>query len=607
MSLQPRRVMLILSELAHLDAWLQLAAQMMPPDGQVLLRALVSVEAERSISEGASLAREWREALEALFAKHPIAHDEYRVIVDHQPFARVLEEIAHPTPDLLIVQWMGPYVPTGRLSTEDLFQRAPCNLVLLHGKEWHGGGRVLLSLRGGPNLTLGLQVAKALSAGDEISLLHVLPPASEIANLEVVMSAEPQVSRSITLSSGVVEGVTREVAGHKAVVLGAGLRQLGRKVAGVSNTIARIFDKVNVPLALVSSYIQEDLQFHAPQKATPEHVEATLSQKVDRWFAENTFHSNEFADLRALLDMKERQGLSISVGLPALNEEGTVGEVISILKKHLMDDLPLVDELVLIDSNSTDRTVEIAESLGVPVYKHPQILPEVGTFRGKGEALWKSLHVLKGDIIAWVDTDITNMHPRFIYGIIGPLLKYPHLQYVKGFYQRPIQVGDSLQAYGGGRVTELVARPMFNLFYPELSGIIQPLSGEYAGRRKALERVPFYTGYGVETALLIDLLTQFGLEALAQTDLEVRVHHNQPLVGLSKMAFALHQVFIERIEQRYGAQLLEQANRSMKLIVQEPERFGLEVHAIRDIERPPILEVDAYRQRHPTPSQSTEG
>jgi glucosyl-3-phosphoglycerate synthase len=143
-------------------------------------------------------------------------------------------------------------------------------------------------------------------------------------------------------------------------------------------------------------------------------------------------------------------------------------------------------------------------------------------------------------------------------------------------------------------VTELVARPLLNLFYPELSGIIQPLSGEYAGRRAALEQLPFFSGYGVETGLLIDLHTLYGLDAIAQTDLEIRVHHNQPLTNLSKMSFAILQVFIARLESRYGVQLLDKANRSMKLVVQEPERFGLDIAQIDDVERPPMTTVAAY-------------
>ena len=234
---------------------------------------------------------------------------------------------------------------------------------------------------------------------------------------------------------------------------------------------------------------------------------------VDRWFAENTFHAKEFQDLRKLVDLKERQGLTISVGLPALNEEATIGRVIARLKGPLMDRLPLIDQLVVIDSSSTDRTAEIAREHGVPVFEHRTILPEMGSFIGKGEALWKSLHVLDGDIVAWIDTDIRNIQPRFVYGLLGPLLAQPRIQYVKGFYQRPIRESGTLLAEGGGRVTELMARPLINLFVPELSGLVQPLAGEYAGRRALLESVSFFTGYAVEMGLLIDTLDAVGLSA----------------------------------------------------------------------------------------------
>ncbi|MBL8164945.1 MAG: glucosyl-3-phosphoglycerate synthase [Anaerolineae bacterium] len=360
-----------------------------------------------------------------------------------------------------------------------------------------------------------------------------------------------------------------------------------------SSILETVYEQTTLPVTIVRAWRPEQLAFHPP--VLLRDVEPDVSRRVDRWFAEHSFHSDQFSDLKSLLALKEKRGWSISVGLPALNEGATVAHVIRTLKQSLMDDLPLVDEIVLIDSNSTDDTVEQAEAAGIPVYRHPEILPEVGSFRGKGEALWKSQQVLRGDIIVWVDTDISNIHPRFVYGLIGPLLKDPDLQYVKGFYRRPIQMGKKLQAVGGGRVTELVARPMFNLFFPEISGFVQPLSGEYAGRRAALEQMPFFTGYGVETGLLIDLHQQFGLDALAQSDLEVRVHTNQPLDKLSKMAFAIMQVFISRLESRYGVQILDIANRTMKLVIQESERFALEVEQIGDEERPPILTLANYR------------
>lgn len=360
--------------------------------------------------------------------------------------------------------------------------------------------------------------------------------------------------------------------------------------------ISEVFQRSGLPVILVRGAIQESFDFHLPYALTGE---VPLSTRVDRWFAQNTFHSGEFDDLQELQLLKEKRGLTISIALPSLNEAATVGTVIQTLKTAFMEQTQLVDEIVLIDSHSTDETVSIAQSLGIPTYIHQQILTDqVGTYHGKGEALWKSLYVTKGDIIVWIDTDITNIHPRFIYGLLGPLLKHPRIHYVKGFYARPIQVDGKLQAFGGGRVTELVARPLLNLFYPELSGIVQPLSGEYAGRRSVLEQLPFFSGYGVETGLLLDLHERYGLDAIAQVDLELRVHHNQPLVNLSKMSFTILQVFIARIENRYGIQLLDKANQTMKLVIQEPERFALDIAQIADIERPPMSSISAYQQRN---------
>ena len=290
--------------------------------------------------------------------------------------------------------------------------------------------------------------------------------------------------------------------------------------------------------------------------------------------------------------------MTISLGLPALNEEETIGTIIKTIKSKLMEEVPLLDEIVLIDSGSTDYTVDIALEQDIPVYQHTEILPQYGSVRGKGEALWKSLHVLKGDLVAWIDTDIVNIHPRFVYGILGPLLYRDTVQYVKGFYRRPLKVGESYQAGGGGRVTELVARPLFNLLYPELSGIIQPLSGEYAGRRSALERTPFYVGYGVETGLLLNLVERYGISGIAQVDLRQRIHHNQSLSALSQMAFAIIQVVFDHLERRNKVELLSEVNRTMKIIRYEMDTYMLEERPISDQLRPPIITIPEYRARH---------
>jgi glucosyl-3-phosphoglycerate synthase len=327
--------------------------------------------------------------------------------------------------------------------------------------------------------------------------------------------------------------------------------------------------------------------------------ESTSSQAisilVDKWFAENTFHADEFADLKRLVALKEEQNLTISLALPALNEEETVGKVIKTIKKALMEKVPLLDEIVLIDSDSTDKTRSIAEKLGVPVHIHQKMLPELGPRRGKGEALWKSLLATKGDIIAWIDTDIVNIDPRFVYGIIGPLLLNPKIQFVKGFYRRPLRIGDKVQAGGGGRVTEITARPLLNLFYPELSGVIQPLSGEYAGRRKGLEQCPFFSGYGVETGLLIDMLEKFGLSSIAQVDLLERVHHNQTLEALSKMSFAIIQAVMRKLESHYERAFVADVNKTMKLIRYEEGGYFLDVEEIAEKERPPMIKLPEYQ------------
>jgi glucosyl-3-phosphoglycerate synthase len=590
-------VMVALTDVTYVDAWVKLGLKLADEHGHVRLRGMVTIPEGQSLSEGATQARAIRDQIRAVALADVLVEDSVEVRVDYHPMAAILEETDAEPVDLLLAQWAGPTAHTGGLNTDEILQHARCDVVLLHGDDWHVPGRVLLSLRGGPNLTLGVKVAEAL-AGDsgDITLFHAVDRGRSAPDLGAILRGHSRIARTMTSYSDTMAELISEAAHHKAIVMGARFQQPEILGSSASPVMTQVYQAVDKPMVLVRAWHPEEVRFHAP--STLVRPELNLSARVDRWFAENTFHSSEFDDLRALMGLKERQGVTISVALPALNEEETVGLVIDTVKSALMDEVPLVDEIVLIDSMSTDNTVSIAEARGIPVYRHPEILPEVGSYRGKGEALWKSLHVTTGDIVAWIDTDISNIHPRFVYGLLGPLLRRPQLQYVKGFYQRPIKVGDTLQAYGGGRVTELVARPLLNLYYPELSGIIQPLSGEYAGRRAALESLPFFSGYGVETGLLIDMHDRFGLDAIAQTDLEQRVHHNQPLVGLSKMSFAILQVFISRLENRYGVSLLDHANKSMKLVAQAPDRFALDVVEITDVERPAMNTIPAYMQRY---------
>jgi glucosyl-3-phosphoglycerate synthase len=257
------------------------------------------------------------------------------------------------------------------------------------------------------------------------------------------------------------------------------------------------------------------------------------------------FHHGQFADVEALVGLKK--GQRISVCIPTLNEADTIGAIVSIIHRELVARFGLVDEILVIDSDSADATVEIARAAGASVHRSAAILPAAGSHPGKGENLWKALHVSTGNIICYIDGDISNFHPGFITGLVGPLLTTPDIDYVKAFYERPLTQGDDFQANGGGRVSEILIRPMISLFYPALIDIFQPLAGEYAARRTILESLAFPTGYGVEIAHLIDLAAAGKFDRIAQTDLVRRVHRNRGEHELGSMAFALLKVIFRRL------------------------------------------------------------
>jgi glucosyl-3-phosphoglycerate synthase len=503
--------------------------------------------------------------------------------------------------DLVLLGWQEDHSSSERLfgpPIDELLRTPPCDVVVARLQGDQPWQRVLLPVRGGPHTPLACNVAFALaeSTNAAITVLYASDPRrpDDLAARESLQSlrAMPRISRWLERAIPARQAILAEAPDHQAIVIGVTGRR-GDPEAPIGPLADQILRSAATNVLLVRHRMAQAEE----QAQQIWQQQRDLSATVDRWFAENTFSSADFEDVQRLVALKRQQGVTVSLALPALNEEETIGEIIATVKRALVDEAPLLDEVVLIDSQSTDRTREIAASLGIPVHIHQEILPQYGAFRGKGEALWKSLYVLSGDIIAWVDTDIKNFHPRFIYGVLGPLLREPRLMYCKGFYRRPIQMGETIAATGGGRVTELTARPLLNLFYPELSGIVQPLSGEYAVRREAAEWAPFFTGYGVETGLLIDILEQHGLSALAQVDLQQRIHRNQELIPLGRMAFAIIQVVMQRLEQRQRVQLLEPVNQSMKLIqYAEDDRFHLEVREIRDHERPAIATIPEYRR-----------
>jgi glucosyl-3-phosphoglycerate synthase len=316
----------------------------------------------------------------------------------------------------------------------------------------------------------------------------------------------------------------------------------------------------------------------------------------DEWLRKRTFHHSQFNDLKELVALKEQLQLSISLCFPTLNEEKTIGKEVVIMKSELMDRYALLDEIAVIDSGSTDKTREIAEEFGANVFLASDYLKEMGELRGKGENLWKALYLLRGDIIIFIDADISNIHPKFVYGLLGPMLSNTEIKFCKAFYERPLAVeGGARSEGGGGRVTEILIRPLFAQFFPELTGIIQPLSGEFAGYRHIFEQLSFPVGYGVETSLLIDISQKFGLEAMAQTDLDKRIHRNQQTRALGRMSFAILQTFWSRLNAFKAVEHLVPESFVMNQIEVdvEPRLVGQE---IRECERPPMLEVESYRR-----------
>ncbi len=288
-----------------------------------------------------------------------------------------------------------------------------------------------------------------------------------------------------------------------------------------------------------------------------------------------SFHHRDFADLPALVAAKEAAGLRVSLCIPTLNEEGTIARIVSVLREELLEKHPLLDEIAVIDSGSTDRTRALAAEAGAEVVGAAQILPFHGHRTGKGENLWKAVHHLSGDILCFVDGDIGNIHPRFVYGTVGPLIHHPGIGYVKGFYERPLLAAEGVDPRGGGRVTEILVRPLFQRFYPDLAGLHQPLAGEYAARREILEAIPFPAGYGVETAHLLDVRRLHGVAALAQTDLDERIHRNRSLAQLGRMSGEILDAFFAR--------------------------HPLPLHA--EEERPPLISLPEYRERFPAAAE----
>ncbi|MFC9100578.1 glucosyl-3-phosphoglycerate synthase [Streptomyces rochei] len=311
-----------------------------------------------------------------------------------------------------------------------------------------------------------------------------------------------------------------------------------------------------------------------------------MLDEVERWLAARSWSVTD-RPLQQLLAAKQAGGQTVSVVLPALDEEETVGEIVSVIRRELMERVALVDELLVVDSGSRDRTSAVAAAAGARVVHRDAILPRVPAVPGKGEVLWRSLLVTGGDIVCFVDADLREFRADFVSGIVGPLLTDPDVHLVKAMYDRPLGAAPGQ----GGRVTELMARPLLNMHWPRLAGFVQPLGGEYAARRSLLERLPFPVGYGVELGMLVDALHLVGLEALAQVDVGVRRHRHQDGQALGRMSAAIYRTAQLRLARGHLVRpTLTQFERGA-------EGFEPRTYSVDTEERPPMIQIAEYATR----------
>jgi glucosyl-3-phosphoglycerate synthase len=324
-----------------------------------------------------------------------------------------------------------------------------------------------------------------------------------------------------------------------------------------------------------------------------------MSMTVWEWFEQRSYHYRDFSGL-ALSSNTRVQVPSTTLIFPARNVAGTIGSILTVVE-NLRSRTGLVDQVIVVDADSPDGTADIARAHGAEVFSENELLPGYGPAQGKGDAMWRALSAATGDIVMFADADTTDFEEHFVYGTLGPLLMDPTVQFVKAAYRRPFKQGEEQIPDGGGRVTELMAKPLLNLFYPELAGFAQPLAGEFAARRELLARVPFFTGYGVEIGMMIDVYDQIGLDSMAQVDLGTRQNRHQPLANLTRMSSVVLRTVAARegLGQAIDGDNLDGAPSLWELrqpdtylhAVGTAEGLRLDEHLNELIERPPLARL----------------
>ncbi len=319
------------------------------------------------------------------------------------------------------------------------------------------------------------------------------------------------------------------------------------------------------------------------------------------WFKHRSFDYRQFSDLGALARRKGDLGLTVSAVLPSRNVADTVGGIVDTI--HAVNEgageVALVDQILVVDADSPDGTAEVAAARGAEVYSENELMSNHGGAHGKGDAMWRALSVARGDLVMYVDADTKDFKPQLVYGVLGPILEVPEVRFVKAAYRRPFKSHETVEHDGGGRVTELTTKPLFNLFYPELTGFVQPLAGEFVADKELFSSIPFLTGYAVETGIMIDVLKTVGLDAMAQVDLGTRQNRHQPLRDLSRMSYSVLRAVARRLRQEGRLNQTRDPSLPDSLFqfsnylhaVATPEGLQLQEYVEELVERPPIKEV----------------
>jgi glucosyl-3-phosphoglycerate synthase len=449
------------------------------------------------------------------------------------------------------------------------------------------GRRVLVAVRGGPNSDLAVELGAQLTGGrgDGLTVLHATPgvaegPDQRAAEIRAGVARLAPLARLVQASDSAERAILAEASTQDLVIVGA----TGRpgEVSPIGPVAQRVARDMGRSLAIVKA--------GGRRVAAESPAPAVLSRRVDKWFAENTFSYREFSDIGRLVDLKRQRGLTIGLALPTLNAAETIVGAIKAASGLLQQEYPLLDDIVVVDRGSADGTPEIAKEHGARVEQADAILPGVTRAAGKGVALWKSLHVVQDDLVVWINPG-SRHHPRAIYGMVGALLSHPNLDFVKGFYQQPGEDDASQRRTGGGPITELLIRPFLNLLVPELSGLIQPLTAEFGGRRRVLASIPFFSGEAVETGILLDTYASVGLSRIAQVELGERVVPGRTSEHATRAANSILQAVLQRLGERHHLELLEHVNRSLKLIRYENGEYFLDIEEIDDRELPPLASI----------------